>query len=315
MGHFVLTRIKRRRSRQTIHRFFFFFLLWWQNQLTRDSRGRPMYFFCRAKCNHMGLLSRVSSYFVPGEISNEPTISYERTIDVSDKSRTRHPNGEANGSSRGAHVISRFGSTNLHPIGDSTDLPDASLNGFGQTSSSQPPPKHRKPTHPSRLQGPRSDDLVTNVDRSSANYIRPMDIQTTLPPAIDTKRLTHQANRTVEFLDQLVALANVRDEGTTDDIEDDSEYREKYIRLRKEYIEEVSNHKAFYESYQRLLLRHDALRDKMAADSAATDCPATANLRRKIQQVRQATSQPTVHQLCDSMVSDLDAIDLASTNK
>lgn len=88
-----------------------------------------------------------------------------------------------------------------------------------------------------------------------------------------------------------------------------SDFELQYNTLRKDYLEELSNHQVFYRSYQKLLLKYNSLKDKVGSSLSDAGVDTTAKLRSKVKLIRSRTTENSVKALCDNLLIDLNSQD------
>ncbi|ODV69474.1 hypothetical protein HYPBUDRAFT_164100 [Hyphopichia burtonii NRRL Y-1933] len=145
----------------------------------------------------------------------------------------------------------------------------------------------------------RYNDLFENI---------PVSTPGNLDIPVGTQELNRQLKHSIQvlnnqndFLKDLNDLVDENDkkEDGDDKKEDKNDFEAKYNQLRKDFIEEISNHHAFYKSYQSLLLKYKQL--KTSQDSNVDD---------KINKIKSITTDPSIKNLCDELLLDCNQKDL-----
>lgn len=83
-------------------------------------------------------------------------------------------------------------------------------------------------------------------------------------------------------------------------------YEEEYKKLRKEYIEELSNHQLFYKSYQRLMIKYKELKAKISS----SDSDPNKKLKDKVKLIKSTTTQSSIRSMCDNILLEVNENDL-----
>lgn len=85
-----------------------------------------------------------------------------------------------------------------------------------------------------------------------------------------------------------------------------SNYEEEYKKLRKEYIEELSNHQFFYKSYQRLMMKYKELKAKISS----SESDPSKKLKDKVKLIKSTTTQSSIRTICDNILLEVNENDL-----
>lgn len=87
---------------------------------------------------------------------------------------------------------------------------------------------------------------------------------------------------------------------------DNVDYEKEYKQLRKEYIEELSNHQFFYKSYQRLMIKYKELKGKLSPGGSDPN----KKLKDKVRLIKATTSQSSIRSICDNLLLEINENDL-----
>lgn len=168
--------------------------------------------------------------------------------------------------------------------------------------------------HETKLNTKYNEKLKVNDHYKNHTYDKIISKDEKLSNELKTMKSNVEKNN--EFLINLNELAEVNnhfsqngsDSGIRSKAIDKSgqDFEAEYNKLRKEFIEELSNHQFFYKSYQRLMIKYKDLKTKLSNSNSNPN----QKIKDKIKLIRSSSSQSTIKSICDNILLDLNENDL-----
>lgn len=268
-----------------------------------------------------GLFQRAfPSVFGDADLTNEPTVDYNNTVFSVDKSttfggpQTPLPSETVKNTLLLRDIFTETLPNRVFADNTSASLPTNYPGKFKASSEVHNANQRYIDREINTLENQiaREDTIRGRRPHQSLHKYAPIE-RTSSDPHLDS--LLAKVNENNAFLSHLEDLAEIS-EGINSETGPKttpaaSDFERQYNALRKDYLEELSSHQVFYRSYQRLLLKYNALKDKLgpSVSDAGVDRDTTAKLRSKVKLIRSRTSENAIKTLCDNLLIDLNTQD------